>query len=34
MQNIHGKLEWVGIRDMAKAAETIVHLASIWEERS
>jgi tripeptide aminopeptidase len=34
MQNIHSKLEWVGIRDMAKAAETIVHLASIWEERS
>ena len=34
MQNIHSKLEWVGTKDMAKAAETIVHLAMIWEERS
>jgi len=33
MQNIHSKLEWVGTKDMAKAAETIVHLAMIWEER-
>ena len=34
MQNIHSKLEWIGITDMAKAAETIVHLAAIWEERT
>ncbi|MEN9571217.1 MAG: peptidase [Bacteroidota bacterium] len=34
MQNIHSKLEWVGTKDMAKAAETIVHLAMIWEQRS
>ena len=34
MQNIHSKLEWIGIKDMAKASETIVHLAMIWEERS
>lgn len=34
MQNIHSKLEWVGVKDMAKAAETIVHLCAIWEERS
>lgn len=34
MQNIHSKLEWIGINDMAKAAETIVHVAMIWEERS
>jgi tripeptide aminopeptidase len=33
MQNIHSKLEWIGTRDMAKAAETIVHLAMIWEEK-
>lgn len=33
MQNIHSKLEWIGTKDMAKAAETIVHLAMIWEER-
>jgi tripeptide aminopeptidase len=34
MQNIHSKLEWVGAKDMAKAAETIVHLSMIWEENS
>lgn len=34
MQNIHSKLEWIGTKDMAKAAETIVHLAMIWEERN
>ncbi len=34
MQNIHSKLEWVGTKDMAKAAETIVHLCMIWEEKS
>ena len=34
MQNIHSKLEWVGAKDMAKAAETIVHLSMIWEEKS
>lgn len=34
MQNIHSKLEWIGISDMAKAAETIVHVGMIWEENS
>ena len=34
MQNIHSKLEWIGINDMAKAAETIVYVAMIWEEKS
>ncbi|MDP4284692.1 MAG: peptidase T [Bacteroidota bacterium] len=34
MQCIHSKLEWVGVNDMAKAAETIVHLSMIWEEKS
>ena len=34
MQNIHSKLEWVGTKDMAKAAETIVHVCMIWEEKS
>lgn len=34
MQNIHSKLEWIGSHDMAKAAETIVHLSMIWEEKS
>ena len=32
MQNIHGKQEWIAVNDMMKAAETIVHLAMIWEE--
>ncbi len=32
MQNIHSKLEWVGVDDMAKAVETLVHLAKVWEE--
>jgi tripeptide aminopeptidase len=34
MQNIHSNLEWIGIKDLAKAAETIIHVAMIWEERS
>lgn len=34
MQNIHSKLEWVGVKDMEKAVETLVHLAAIWEEKS
>jgi tripeptide aminopeptidase len=34
MQNIHSKLEWIGTKDMAKAAETIVHLSMICEEKS
>ena len=34
MQNIHSKLEWVGVKDMMKAVETLVHLAGVWEEKS
>lgn len=34
MQQIHSKLEWISDADMAKAAETIVHLAMIWEEKA
>jgi tripeptide aminopeptidase len=30
----HGKHEYVSIQDMQKSAETIVHLAMIWEEES
>ncbi len=30
----HGRTEWVSVQDMEKAAETIVHLAMIWEERA
>jgi len=34
MQGIHSKLEWIGVNDMAKAAETVVHLCAIWEEKT
>ena len=30
----HSRLEWVSRQDMEKAVETIVHLATIWEERA
>ena len=34
MQEIHSKKEWISVQDIAKAAETIVHLCMIWEEKS
>lgn len=34
MQAIHSRLEWIGVKDMVKSAETIVHLCMIWEEKS
>ena len=30
----HSKQEWVSVQDMQKAVETIVHLSTIWEEKS
>jgi tripeptide aminopeptidase len=30
----HSRLEWVSVEDMEKAAQTIVHLAMVWEERA
>ena len=30
----HSKQEWVSVQDMQKAVETIVQLATIWEEKS
>ncbi len=30
----HSKQEWISVQDMEKAAETIVHLSMIWEERA
>jgi tripeptide aminopeptidase len=30
----HSRLEWVSVQDMEKAAQTLVHLAGVWEERS
>ena len=34
MQAIHSKKEFISVQDMNKAVETIVHLATIWEERT
>jgi tripeptide aminopeptidase len=33
-QAIHSKLEFISVRDMNKAVETIIHIAEIWEEKS
>ncbi|MVN92224.1 peptidase T [Mucilaginibacter aquatilis] len=30
----HGRQEWVSVQDMQKAVETILHLCTIWEEKS
>ena len=30
MQAIHSKLEWIGVKDMEKAVETLVYLAERW----
>lgn len=30
----HSKEEWTSVQDMEKAAETLVHLAMIWEEKT
>jgi len=30
----HSKQEWVSVQDMQKAVQTIVNIASIWEEKS
>jgi tripeptide aminopeptidase len=33
-QAIHSKLEWIGVNDMVKAVETLLHLSMIWEEKA
>ena len=33
-QAIHSKLEWIGVKDMVKAVETLLHLSMIWEEKA
>ncbi|MDW3648151.1 MAG: peptidase T [Bacteroidia bacterium] len=30
----HSKEEWVSVQDMQKSVETLIHLASIWEEKA
>jgi tripeptide aminopeptidase len=34
MHEVHSQREWVSVQDMAKAVETLVHLAQVWHERS
>ena len=34
MQAIHIKHEWIGVKDMQKAVDVLVHLVQVWEERS
>ena len=33
-QAIHSKLEWIGVNDMIKSVETILHLSMVWEEKA
>lgn len=32
MHEVHSQREWVSLQDMAKAAETLLHLAQLWAE--
>ena len=32
--NYHSEKEWVSLQDMCKAAETLVLLTQLWEERA
>jgi tripeptide aminopeptidase len=32
MHGVHSQREWVSLQDMAKAVETLIHLAQIWEQ--
>lgn len=34
MNEVHSQREWVSLQDMAKAVETLVHLAQVWNESS
>jgi tripeptide aminopeptidase len=34
MQAIHSKHEWIGVKDMEKAVEVLVHLVQVWEEKA
>ena len=33
-QNFHSRLEWASAQDMEKAAEAVVAIAKVWEERA
>jgi tripeptide aminopeptidase len=34
MHEIHSQREWVSLQDMARAADVLIRLAQLWEERS
>ena len=34
MHEVHSQREWVSLQDMAKAVETLVHLAQVWEQHA
>jgi tripeptide aminopeptidase len=34
MREVHSQREWVSLQDMAKSAETLLHLAQLWHERA
>lgn len=34
MQNVHGPLEWISVRDMARSLETCIRLAELWSAES
>lgn len=34
MHEVHSEKEWVTLQDMTKAAETLVHLAQVWESHA
>lgn len=34
MNEVHSPREWVSLQDMAKAVETLLHLAQVWQEHS
>jgi tripeptide aminopeptidase len=34
MQNIHSKLEWVGVSDMELATRVLIELVQVWEQQA
>ncbi len=34
MQAIHSRHEWIGIKDMQKSVEVLIHLVQVWEQHA
>ena len=34
MHEVHSQREWISLQDMAKAVETLLHLAQLWHEKA